>query len=119
MSTRACLTAIAMALLPGFALAQTITPLANKPPSDGVIYGYLQTDGTVLFQGGGVTDWSKLAPDVEWQLRQRDLDQGGEPAAPAMDRTRPPARCCRMGARCSPAASTRWAPARPQAAGSR
>ncbi len=65
MSTRACLTAMAMALLPGFALAQTITPLANKPPSDGVIYGYLQTDGTVLFQGGGVTDWYKFAPDAK------------------------------------------------------
>jgi hypothetical protein len=46
------------------AAAQTVTRLQNQPPSDGVIYGFLLTDGSVLYQGGNVTDWYKFTPDA-------------------------------------------------------
>jgi hypothetical protein len=46
------------------ATAQTVTTLINQPPPDGVIYGFLMTDGTVLFQGGAVYDWYKFTPDA-------------------------------------------------------
>lgn len=44
-----------------FLLAQTLTPL-NSPAPDGANVEYLLTDGTVLVQGGGCTDWWKLTP---------------------------------------------------------
>ena len=46
---------LAAALLAGTslgALAGTVTPLTNNTPSDGVVYGFLLTDGSLLFQGG-------------------------------------------------------------------
>ncbi len=42
--------------------AQTLTNLTHQPP-DGAIITMQMTDGTVLAQGGGETDWWKLTPD--------------------------------------------------------
>jgi len=42
--------------------AQTLTNLTHQPP-DGAIITMQLTDGTVLAQGGGETDWWKLTPD--------------------------------------------------------
>jgi hypothetical protein len=39
-----------------------LQPLANQPP-DGAGIGFLMTDGTVIFQGAGFSDWFKLTPD--------------------------------------------------------
>ncbi|HZQ22331.1 MAG TPA: hypothetical protein VFA89_05980 [Terriglobales bacterium] len=43
-------------------LAQTIQRLNHQPP-DGAGIGFLLTDGTVMYQGNGLTDWYKLTPD--------------------------------------------------------
>src|SRR5271170_5556497 len=43
--------------------AQTLKNLVNQPP-DGALIGYLLTDGTVLIQGNGCSDWWKLTPDI-------------------------------------------------------
>jgi hypothetical protein len=56
---------LAAALLAGTslgALAGTVTPLTNTPP-DGVIYGFLLTDGSLLFQGGLLQDFYRFTPD--------------------------------------------------------
>jgi Galactose oxidase, central domain len=45
------------------ARAQTVTPLTNGVPSDGTIYGFLLTDGSVLTQGGNLQDWYRFFPD--------------------------------------------------------
>ncbi len=42
--------------------AQTVTRLKNQPP-DGAQLTFLLTDGTVLAQGDGDSDWWKLMPD--------------------------------------------------------
>lgn len=55
--------ALGVALLPR-AHAQTLTPLVNAPPADGIVYGYLMTDGRVLLQGGNLSDWYTLTPDA-------------------------------------------------------
>jgi len=44
-------------------LAQTVTRLKNQPP-DGILITFQLTDGTVLAQGYGTTDWWKLTPDI-------------------------------------------------------
>jgi len=44
------------------ARAQTVTNLKNPPP-DGAVIGFVLTDGTVLVQGAGYSDWYKLTPD--------------------------------------------------------
>ena len=44
-------------------MAQTVTLLVNPGPSDGVIYGFLLTDGSVMYQGGNVSDWYRFFPD--------------------------------------------------------
>lgn len=41
---------------------QTLQTLATQPP-DGAGIGFLLTDGSVIFQGGNFSDWSKLTPD--------------------------------------------------------
>jgi len=41
---------------------QTITTLKNQPP-DGAGIAFLLTDGTVVVQGNGESDWAKLTPD--------------------------------------------------------
>ena len=51
-----------LAAYPVCAEAQTLTNLAHQPP-DGAIITMLMTDGTVIAQGGGETDWWKLTPD--------------------------------------------------------
>ncbi len=43
-------------------LSQSLTPLVNQPP-DGAGIGFLLTDGTVIFQGNGESDWWKLTPN--------------------------------------------------------
>jgi hypothetical protein len=59
---------LAAALLAGTALGAraagtaTVTPL-NVTPADGVVYGFLLTDGTLLFQGGLLIDFYRFKPD--------------------------------------------------------
>ncbi len=47
--------------LPGALLAQKLTPLTHPAP-DGAYVEYLLTDGSVLVQGHGCSDWWKLTP---------------------------------------------------------
>jgi hypothetical protein len=47
----------------GVSAAQTITRLKHQPP-DGAILTFQLTDGTVMAQGGGDSDWWKLTPDI-------------------------------------------------------
>ncbi len=57
---------IAAALLLGAALpamAQTTQNL-GKPAPDGAIIDFQLTDGSVMVQGNGYTDWWKLTPDI-------------------------------------------------------
>jgi hypothetical protein len=44
-------------------MAGTVTPVTNASPPDGVIYGFLLTDGTILFQGGLLIDFYRWKPD--------------------------------------------------------
>ena len=56
---------LAAALLAGTslgAMAGTVTPVTNVP-ADGVIYGFLLTDGSLLFQGGLLQDFYRFKPD--------------------------------------------------------
>jgi hypothetical protein len=46
----------------GLIQAQTLQTLVNQPP-DGVGISFLMTDGTVITQGNGESDWAKLTPD--------------------------------------------------------
>jgi hypothetical protein len=51
-----------MALLTTFAFAQSVQTLKHQPP-DGAQLTFQLTDGTVLAQGYGDSDWWKLTPD--------------------------------------------------------
>ncbi|MGH6889084.1 MAG: hypothetical protein ACREHF_07810 [Rhizomicrobium sp.] len=51
-----------LAAMPLCAGAQTLTNLTHQPP-DGAIITMQMTDGTVIAQGGGQSDWWKLTPD--------------------------------------------------------
>ena len=63
MKTRFMLAAAAvLAAFPFCATAQSLTNLTHQPP-DGAIITMQMTDGTVIAQGGGQTDWWKLTPD--------------------------------------------------------
>jgi hypothetical protein len=42
---------------------QNLHTLVNQPP-DAAGLGFLLTDGTVMFQGNGLSDWIKLTPDI-------------------------------------------------------
>ena len=57
---------LATALLAGTSFgamaAGTVTPVTNVP-FDGVIYGFLLTDGSLFFQGGLLQDWYRFKPD--------------------------------------------------------
>jgi hypothetical protein len=59
---------LAAALLAGTSLGAmaagtaTVTPVTNVPP-DGVIFGFLLTDGSLLFQGGFLQDFYRFKPD--------------------------------------------------------
>jgi hypothetical protein len=46
----------------GVIQAQTLQSLVNQPP-DGIGISFLLTDGTVITQGNGESDWAKLTPD--------------------------------------------------------
>ena len=50
-------------VLSGVSLAQKLTQLVNPAP-DGAFVEYLLTDGTVMVQGHGCTDWWRLRPDI-------------------------------------------------------
>jgi hypothetical protein len=57
---------ILTALLAGTSLgaqAGTVTPLTNATPGDGIVYGFLLTDGSILFQGGNLQDFYRFRPD--------------------------------------------------------
>jgi hypothetical protein len=41
----------------------TVTPLTNGLPFDGVVYGFLLTDGSLLYQGGLLQDFYRFKPD--------------------------------------------------------
>jgi hypothetical protein len=43
--------------------AQTLTRLNHQPP-DGALLTFQLTDGTVMAQGGGDSDWWRLTPDI-------------------------------------------------------
>ena len=51
-----------VAALSTASLAQTLTSLKNQPP-DGAGISFLLTDGRVLTQGNGESDWAILTPD--------------------------------------------------------
>ena len=56
---------LAAALLAGTslgAMAGTLTAVTNFP-FDNVIYGFLLTDGSLLFQGGLLIDFYRFKPD--------------------------------------------------------
>ena len=58
---------LAAALMAGTsfaALAQTVTPLTNGPAFDGIVYGFLLTDGSLFYQGGLLNDWYRFRPDA-------------------------------------------------------
>jgi hypothetical protein len=46
----------------GLSLAQTLQTLVHQPPDSAGI-SFLMTDGTVITQGNGLSDWAKLTPD--------------------------------------------------------
>ena len=57
---------LAAALFAGAAFgaeAQTVTTLKHALPFDGIVYGFLLTDGSILYQGGGLIDWYRFAPN--------------------------------------------------------
>jgi len=54
--------AVLLTAVSGSAIAGTLKNLTHQPP-DGAIVTMLMTDGTVLAQGYGETDWYKLTPD--------------------------------------------------------
>jgi hypothetical protein len=57
---------LAAALLAGTslgAMAGSVVPLRNNLPFDGVVYGFLLTDGSILFQGGLLQDFYRFKPD--------------------------------------------------------
>jgi hypothetical protein len=57
------LTLSVVLLLPLAVFAQTITVLKHQPP-DGIQITFQLTDGTVMAQGNGSSDWWKLTPDI-------------------------------------------------------
>ncbi len=63
MPKKLCLAAFVLVLaVSGIALGQTLQRLKNQPP-DGAGIAFLMTDGTVIVQGNGESDWAKLTPD--------------------------------------------------------
>jgi hypothetical protein len=63
MPKKLCLVVLALLLATsGLSLAQTLQTLVNQPP-DGAGIAFLLTDGTVIVQGNGGSDWAKLTPD--------------------------------------------------------
>jgi hypothetical protein len=56
------LTALVLAIA-SVSFSQTLKQLKHQPP-DGAILTFQMTDGTVMAQGGGDSDWWKLTPDI-------------------------------------------------------
>ncbi len=76
--------ALLLSILPATTNAQTLTRLAHQPP-DGALITYQLTDGTVMAQGGGESDWYTLTPDIHgsylngtWK-RVANLQSGYQP----------------------------------------
>ena len=59
---RLFLTLLVLLAVSGASLAQTVKALRHQPP-DGIQLTFQLTDGTVLAQGNGASDWWKLTPD--------------------------------------------------------
>ncbi len=71
--------------LPAVSSAQTLKPLTHQPPN-GAGIGFVLTDGTVLFQGGNLTDWWVLTPDNTGSYQKGTWKQVGSlPAGYAPD----------------------------------
>jgi hypothetical protein len=63
MSKKTSLVSLILLLLAsGVSLAQSLQTLVHQPP-DGAGIAFLLTDGTVIVQGNGESDWAKLTPD--------------------------------------------------------
>jgi hypothetical protein len=83
MFCRALLAALMVAACTA-AHAQTVTQLAHLPP-DGAFVTFLMTDGTVMAQGDGESDWWKLTPNNKGSYvngawtRVADLPSGYQP----------------------------------------
>ena len=60
---RKLLTATVLLAVCGISAAQSLTRLKHQPP-DGAILTFQLTDGTVMAQGNGDSDWWKLTPDI-------------------------------------------------------
>lgn len=56
--------------------SQSIQNLVHQPP-DGAGIGFLLTDGTVLYQGAGESDWWKLTPDITGSYVKGTWTQAG------------------------------------------
>ncbi len=56
------------------ATAQTLQTLKNQPPN-GAGIGFVLTDGTVMVQGGSLSDWWKLTPDTNGQYQDGTWSQ--------------------------------------------
>jgi hypothetical protein len=76
--------AVLFAVVPSIAFAQTFKQLAHQPP-DGALITYQLTDGTVMAQGFGESDWYVLTPDIKgsyqngnWK-RVANLQSGYQP----------------------------------------
>lgn len=63
LKTGLALAVIALLAISTLSMSQTVTRLTNQPPN-GAQLAFLLTDGTVLAQGDGDSDWWKLTPDI-------------------------------------------------------
>jgi hypothetical protein len=63
LSRKFLLSVVVLLAISSFSLAQTLKNLAHQPP-DGVQLSFQMTDGTVVVQGNGNSDWWKLTPDI-------------------------------------------------------
>lgn len=61
---RLALTAALLLSSSSAVFAQTVTPLADQTTvQNGAVYGFLMTDGSLLYQDNDLTDWWKYTPD--------------------------------------------------------
>jgi len=63
LSTLFVMSALVLVAMTGASLAQSVQTLKNQP-ADGMQMSFQLTDGTVLVQGYGSSDWWKLTPDI-------------------------------------------------------
>ena len=69
--------AVCFAVFVAALFSQTTQNLKNQPP-DGAGIGFQLTDGTVLYQGNGESDWWKLTPDDTGSYVNGTWAQDGE-----------------------------------------